>query len=72
MFSLNLVFLEITFQNLSSSLTIMSLRRLSLIFLSPVKEILEILVILPLSILKARSMFLLSTFFISAFISGKL
>ena len=50
----------------------MSLRRLSLTFLSPVKEILEILVMLPLSILKARSIFFLSTFFISAFISGKL
>ena len=49
------------FQNLSSSEAIISLNLFSLIFLSPIKEIFEILEIFPLSISNIRSNFFLPT-----------
>jgi len=50
----------------------MSLNLFSFIFLSPKKEILEILETFPLLISKIKSMLLLSKFLTLAFISAKL
>ena len=57
------MFLDITFQNLSSSLAITSLNLFSLIFLSPIKDIFEIFVISPLSNSKIKSTLPSSIFF---------
>ena len=60
------------FQNLFSSLAIISLSLFSLIFLSPRKEILDILVISPLLISNIKSKFFASISFTFVVTSAKL
>ena len=66
------VFLDMNFQNFFSSETIMSLSLLSLIFLSPIKVISSIKVLLPLSKKKVRLTRLFSNFSILASTFAKL
>ena len=66
------MFLDKTFQNLSSSLAIISLNLLSLTFLLPVKEIDEIFVCSPLLISKIKSKLFVSISLILTSTSEKL